>query len=322
VGGVDYVALACEASTTLESLLHWMAATRQPPMAYGAAAGLPLVIGETLQTAHRVIDPRTGAPLCLGSFGASNVLLARDGRPWILGFGHNAAASLGSGSLAVRTGSHQAPEVGMGARPTPASDVYVVDLLFRSLAPFVDLLPLARQAIAGQPASFSPETVRMLTEQQRRLTSPQPAERFQSIDEAMRVYRGWWRYLGVVPDVDAWTRLVAALLAKRIDTTQLTIARDASWFQPPCGPRVDITGRKPLQRILGDLATARLTGGCARTIEDLLLVGWPGEKLVKQSGSNRVYVAIATLRQLGLGELLRKDPTGYRLDPDVPLALD
>ena len=34
-----------------------------------------------------------------------------------------------------------------------------------------------------------------------------------------------------------------------------------------------------------------------------------------------MWVAIATLRQLGLGDLLRKQATGYLLDPAVPLVL-
>jgi len=232
------------------------------------------------------------------------------------------AASLGSGFCAVRSGSHQAPEVGMGEPPTPLSDVYVLDLVLRSLLPYVDLLPLARRAIAGQAAGLSAEAAQTWAEHQRRRTAAQPAERFQSIDELLSAYRGWWGFIGVVPDAEAWIRHVAELQRGRTESTALTIARDASWFRPPGSSRIDIAGRKALRGVLIDLADARLRGpGRARAIEDLLVAGWPGERLVKQSGANRVYVAVATLRELGLGELLRKHAAGYLLDPDVPLAL-
>jgi len=321
-GGVAYVALACDATTTLEAVLRWAGATRQPPTPYGTAMGLPLILGEAFAAAHRAIDPETGAPTCIGSFGPSNVLLSAHGQPWIVGFGHDAAASLGPGTRAVRTGSHLAPEVGMGTPPTPASDVYVLDLFFRSLLPFVDLLPLAKQAIAGNAAGFPAEATRAWGEHQRRLTASQPAERYASIDEVMTIYRGWWDFLGVVADADAYIQHMGALERLRSDTTTLTVARDGSWFRAPGAQRVDIAGRKALRRVLRELAAARLGGpGRARAVDELVGAGWPGEKLVEGSGSSRLYVAIATLRQLGLGELIRKDPRGYLIDPDVPIAL-
>jgi hypothetical protein len=322
VGGLEYLALACDASTTLESLVHWSVATRQPLLAYEAASALPLMIGETLQAAHRVVDPRTRAPLCIGSLGSNNVLISPDGRMWVIGFGCNVVTALGPGSRAVRMGSYQAPEVGRGEPATPASDVYVFDLFCRSLLPFVGLLPRARQAVAGPAGGLHAEAARVAAEQQRRLRAIQPAERFQSMDDVMRVYCERWRFLGVVPDFDACVRHAARMQQMRTDTTTLTIARDASWFRPPRASRVDIAGRKALRGVLHELAGARLRGpGRPTTIEDLLLAGWPGEKVIKRSGCNRVYVAIATLRQLGLGELLRKHATGYLLDPDVSLAL-
>jgi hypothetical protein len=322
VGGLEYLALACDASTTLGSLMHWSAATRQSLMAFEAAIALPLMIGETLQAVHRVVDPHTRAPLCIGSLGSNNVLISPDGRTWVIGFGYNAATALGPGSRAVAIGSHQAPEVGRGAPATPASDVYVFDLFFRSLLPFVELLPRAQQAVAGQAGGLCADAAWPRAEHQRRLSATQPTERFQSMDETMRVYCERWRFLGVEPDIDAYVHHVARLQQMRTDITTLMIARDASWFRAPSASRVDIAGRKALRGVLHELAGARLRGpGRPTAIEDLLLAGWPGEKVIKRSGCNRVYVAIATLRQLGLGDLLRKHATGYLLDPGVPLAL-
>ena len=42
---------------------------------------------------------------------------------------------------------------------------------------------------------------------------------------------------------------------------------------------------------------------------------WPGEELVEGSGQNRIYVALAGLRKLGLREALKRCPDGYALDP-------
>ena len=48
---------------------------------------------------------------------------------------------------------------------------------------------------------------------------------------------------------------------------------------------------------------------------------WPGERLVAQSGTRRVHVAISTLRGLGLRNAIQTDVSGdtttWRLDADV-----
>ncbi|HTJ42792.1 MAG TPA: hypothetical protein VL463_11900 [Kofleriaceae bacterium] len=314
-GAVEYVALACDAVTTLDELLRWSAATRQPPMPYGAAMGLPVVIGDAIASAH-------AKQICIGSFGARNVLFSSDGRPWVLGFGHDVVGSFGPDARAVRTGSHQAPEVGMGHAPTPPSDLYALDLFFRSMLPYVDLSPMARLAIAGRTDAFSEDAAKQWSEQQRRLTASLPSERYQAIDDVMRVYHGWWKTLGVVPDPAAYAALIAQMIATKHAISTLTVARDASWFRAPGAAAVDLGGRKALRGVLHALASARVRGpGEARAVEDLVVAGWPGERLVDRSGASRVYVAIATLRQLRLGELLQKKARGYLLDPDVPIAL-
>lgn len=56
-------------------------------------------------------------------------------------------------------------------------------------------------------------------------------------------------------------------------------------------------------------------------MDEILAAGWPGERPVGESGPNRVYVALATLRRLGLREFLLTHEGGYLLDPAVPLLL-
>jgi predicted ATPase len=94
----------------------------------------------------------------------------------------------------------------------------------------------------------------------------------------------------------------------------LLIAPDAAGFRPPGGAWVDLSRRKPLRRILMALAAGKIL-----TTEDVLRAGWPGESVMPQAGAARVHVAIATLRRLGLGPALSRGPTGYCLDPRIPI---
>jgi hypothetical protein len=42
--------------------------------------------------------------------------------------------------------------------------------------------------------------------------------------------------------------------------------------------------------------------------------------VLPEAGASRVYVAVATLRRMGLSALVRIDD-GYRLDPSVPVVV-
>jgi hypothetical protein len=56
-------------------------------------------------------------------------------------------------------------------------------------------------------------------------------------------------------------------------------------------------------------------------VEDLLAAGWPGERVRYDAGANRVYVALAELRKLGLRDWLMNDGAGYRLATSRPVLL-
>lgn len=104
-------------------------------------------------------------------------------------------------------------------------------------------------------------------------------------------------------------------LALRVDPS-------GAWFEPPGGDRVDCRRRQALRRILVRLARHRVQQpGAPIPPESLISAGWPDERMSQASAQNRLYVTINRLRQLGLGELLQLVEGGYRLDPDVPLAL-
>ena len=106
-----------------------------------------------------------------------------------------------------------------------------------------------------------------------------------------------------------------ALLAQR-----LIVARSGDWFDPMRRGEVQLRRRPALRRILEALITRRVTApGTPLLAEELVEVGWPGERISHRSGTERVYTAIRTLRQLGLREVLIRRDGGYALDPAIPV---
>ncbi|AKF04186.1 hypothetical protein [Sandaracinus amylolyticus] len=133
-------------------------------------------------------------------------------------------------------------------------------------------------------------------------------------DEALALARRL-RAGATVPEIEA---LLAALgddvrEARRVE---LTIDEDASSFVLDGGARVDLARRASLRRILVHLAAEHARGGTASAAA-LIAIGWPGEKMSPESGAERVYTAIATLRRLGLASVLARRDGGYALDPAV-----
>ena len=99
-----------------------------------------------------------------------------------------------------------------------------------------------------------------------------------------------------------------------------SIAASGGWFRPPQGERVAIDHRPTLARLLGALAhQARSDPGEALSLHELLAAGWPDEEVIEAAGTNRVYVALTTLRKLGLRAALVRTRAGYLLDPGLDL---
>jgi predicted ATPase len=95
-----------------------------------------------------------------------------------------------------------------------------------------------------------------------------------------------------------------------------------AWFRPPRGAIVDITGRRPLRRLLVELLLRRRNEPGRPVAADVLArVAWPGEALRHKQAVNRLRVALATLRRLGLGAVLQTRVGGYLLDPGCPVHL-
>lgn len=95
------------------------------------------------------------------------------------------------------------------------------------------------------------------------------------------------------------------------DAARYVIDHAGRWFVGPDGRRVTVHPRRALVNLLAALA-ARGDGGSVDTAA-LIAAGWPGERLVGSSGATRVYVALSTLRRLGLRAAITREGAGYRL---------
>jgi len=102
----------------------------------------------------------------------------------------------------------------------------------------------------------------------------------------------------------------------------LLVHTDMHWFRPPGGAVVDCRSRNTLRALLLALAKKRVAApGVALTVEELRAVGWPGERMTKESALGRLRQSMAVLRKLGLGDLLVWSNGGYILKPMVPVEL-
>jgi len=135
-------------------------------------------------------------------------------------------------------------------------------------------------------------------------------------------------------DIRAATRLLRAELAVVAATpgsprpspskpgeprATIVVGPDARWFEVPEGPRQDLSRRRAIRLILARLVDhQREAPGGGLPLEALKEAGWPGERMVASAGANRVYVALTTLRKLGLRKYLLSQDDGYLLDPAMP----
>lgn len=91
---------------------------------------------------------------------------------------------------------------------------------------------------------------------------------------------------------------------------------------PTTADEVDLSRRPALARILGALARQRVEApGEGLGVDDVLAAGWPDERIRYEAGANRVYVALAELRKIGLRDWLVTDERGYRLTTSKPVVV-
>ncbi len=119
----------------------------------------------------------------------------------------------------------------------------------------------------------------------------------------------------VLQDVDRSPARSLAPCSATSPATSLRIALDASSICVAERP-VDLRRRPVLRKVLHALVKAHAAGG-ALTVAELGTLAWPGEKLLAPAVKNRVYVAMASLRRLGLHSCIESTDAGYALTPSV-----
>jgi hypothetical protein len=288
---------------------------------YVEAMAVVDVLARALEQAH-------AAGFTLGALTWANVLVGRDGRVSLIGFGHNVVAYNERG-YSLGTPLFQAPEVGAGGPPTPSGDLYAFVAMQRALLPYLELPPELVRAFAA-PAGPDDDSIEGLVAWSSQRIVTGPPERRPSVSEARRRDAREWELLGLRPDHAAVQARLAKLLADEESPVgtmeasgdQLVIGKDAEWVRAPSGER-HVIARLPLRRLLLRLARERQDRpGQRLDVDTLLESGWPGEQPIREAGLNRVYVAISLLRKLGLREALQRNAEGYRLDPDLAVTME
>lgn len=60
--------------------------------------------------------------------------------------------------------------------------------------------------------------------------------------------------------------------------------------------------------------------GTRASLEEVIADGWPGERIHAEAAAHRAYMAISTLRRMGLRDRLRSVGDGYELVGGVSLV--
>ena len=97
----------------------------------------------------------------------------------------------------------------------------------------------------------------------------------------------------------------------------LIVGPDSTWFRLGEDERVDLSRRRTLCKVLEALVEQRKERpGDGMPSEVLFARAWKGERATPGSISQRIRVAICTLRRLGLRDALIRTEAGYLIDPD------
>jgi transcriptional regulator of acetoin/glycerol metabolism len=91
------------------------------------------------------------------------------------------------------------------------------------------------------------------------------------------------------------------------------VAADGRWFDRGGGHRVELGTRRSLVALLRALVRASSEPERMLDVAELVEIGWPAERVLPRAGASRVYVAIATLRKLGLDDVIERTADGYHL---------
>lgn len=115
-------------------------------------------------------------------------------------------------------------------------------------------------------------------------------------------------------------RLLRAAIATTelaVGLTVLTIGSEGTLFSLTDGAVMSLEKHRVLPRLLRCLAHHHAANSTPVATEELIAAGWPSEKILPAAASQRLRVAISTLRKLGLADVLLHQDGGYLLDPAI-----
>ncbi len=295
---------------------------RQLKLSYGAADAFIAQLRDALRSAHTRRSPLGDRPLCLGRIAYGNLLFARDGSFCVIGFGHNVITDDASGHFSGEPACFQAPEVAVKSElMTPQGDYLALLLLMRSLMPMVDFPASFEKVVLGQLPGPESEVIRSSLEWFNTNVYGAPPDQRASIDEAVAVSTRIREALDLKLEPDEFRATVTRLLEAEpapasVGETTLELGPGARWIRIDAGDEVTVSRRGPMRGILLELLAQReRDDGVGADCDQLFAAGWPGETLGEASRRNRVYVAISTLRRMGLREGIIHDGDGYRFAP-------
>jgi hypothetical protein len=314
--------LDCDAVVDVETLVGLVAETRYQLDLSGATA-FAIEVVKMLHHVH-VSSAARGRPLCLGAFSAANVVVSPDGRFHVLGWGHPPHGRERSALLSLIPSTFTAPEVSFGVAPGPGSDLHGAVLLFHSFFPLGSMPEPVVRAMRGESMAGFEALPGLVVELMMNSHAVAPEQR--DIPRFLEVFDRALAVLGMQPDPALLRRDLAELVqrwrAGHEGPAPIEVGHDGRWFRVPGSEVVWLERRGSLRRMVLALAQDRLQRpGQARHWEELVEVAWPGQHPTPESARNRVYVAIANLRNLGLREALVTHDEGYLIDPALPLSL-
>jgi hypothetical protein len=317
-----YLELACDATVDAIEVIRLLADSDEK-IPYAAADAFIAGLREALQAAHAAESPRGGS-VCIGRISPGNILYSKRGSTWIVGFGRNFPVEKADGSIDGSTNFFQAPELATGGASSPAGDFVALLLFMRSVMAYVDMSGTVGHVLRGEVRPSDGPLIEALLWMEQNVIGQVPGRRA-TIAEAIAVGNRIRALVGSKPDAAGFAAFIAQLLEQsdscgRLDHAEppgfrtLLIGPDAAWVAGPDGQRQRL-GRAHRKILLALVDRYEAGSGELLTMWDLLEAGWPGEHPIAEAGANRVYVALAHLRRLGLRDIIERTDEGYQLAP-------
>lgn len=323
--GVPFLELACDAVIEGTEFLRLLADAGHK-LTYGQGDALFTMFREVLQVFHKTTCARTGKPYCLGRLSHANMLFSRSGKVWFVGLGHNFPVLKEDGRVEGLGSVWQAPEVLAGEEPTPVSDYVAILMIVRSVTAFCDIGEITKKLLQVAVSADSLEAFEIARWFETQFISQRPDAR-PTVEEGIARSNRLRAILGVKMDPVGLEARAAALIAEADGEPRdpgegeiVHVADDAAWIAVGSGERRKL-GRAHQNVLRALLLAKRHEPGRALGVWQLLDAGWPGEEPHPEVGANRVYVAIARLRTLGLRHVIERSGEGYRIAPDAPLKV-